>query len=170
MKVLHYYPALPQPAKGCQRAKALQTLKSCGTSHVTPSECQIAKLPPTILRCTLPDLHNYKEERVSLHAESNTSKRYPRNYSKTFFLMCVVTIIQYGFFSSSGLSKTYQNALSSSTASYAEFKDDVFKKKNLKKKNKMPSFWNEFWPKLDPENKRHTVCTGRPNNYLMYIA
>lgn len=51
---------------------------------VIQSECQIAKLLPPVL----PDSNSYREERISLHAGSDTSKRYPKLFQDILPYAC----------------------------------------------------------------------------------
>lgn len=79
-----------------------------GLACVIQSEHQIAKLLPTVLKRILPNLHNYKEKRISLHAESDKSKRYFKLFQDIVpYACCHLTSVN-RFFSTSGLSKTYQ--------------------------------------------------------------
>lgn len=79
-----------------------------GLACVIQSEPQIAKLLPTVLKCILPDHHNYKEERISLYAENDTSKRYPIKLFQDILPYACCHLSSVWTFSTSGLSETYQ--------------------------------------------------------------
>lgn len=80
-----------------------------GLACVIQSEYQIAKLLPTVLKCILPDHHNYKEERISLYAGSDTSKRYPIKLFQDIlpYARCHLHSVGISFLMPE-LSKTYQ--------------------------------------------------------------
>lgn len=95
-----------------------------GLACVIQSEHQIAKLLPTVFKRILPNLHNYKEKRISLHAERDKSKRYFKLFQDIVpYACCHFTSVQ--IFFNFRVIQNLSNALSNSPASHPKFKQDA---------------------------------------------
>lgn len=103
-----------------------------GLACVIQSEHQIAKLLPTVLKRVLPNLHNYKEKRISLHAEKISKSKSKYQISKRYFKLfqdivpyacCHLTSVQ--IFFNFRVIQNLSNALSNSPDSHPKFKQDA---------------------------------------------